>query len=99
MSLFHLLIFVSVTKVVEGICDYNSGETFVDDISLNLLEQDDPHLIETIKKIIGPPASKTTSYNFLKFVYILSLYQNTFICALLPFLNTELIFIFSVSRM
>ena len=36
----------------------------VDDISLNELEQDDPVLVEAVKKLIIPPANANVPYKF-----------------------------------
>ena len=38
--------------------------SLVDDMSLNELEQDDPLLVEAVKKLIIPPANANVPYKF-----------------------------------
>ncbi len=65
-NMFMLLICAIVVVVEATVGGTRGCEEIIDDVTLNDLEQDDPVLIEALKKMIRPPASKEIPYSFLR---------------------------------
>jgi len=66
MLLFFLICTI-IGVVVEATDGRSRGcENLIDDVTLNDLEQDDPILIEALKKMIQPPVPREIPYNFLR---------------------------------
>ena len=67
----YCAVVIVVVVVVEATVGRSRGcEQLIDDVTLNDLEQDDPVLIEALKKMIRPPASNDIQYNFLRYNFI-----------------------------